>query len=1228
MRSALWSIAWFDFRRRVRSVSMWVYFALYALISALWTAAAAGAFSQVSINFGGDKVLVNGTYALALGTAVMGFLGVTMIGSIAGRAVQQDYEAGIQHFFFSAPIAKRDYFMGRLVGAWMTLLVIFAGVALGVIAGTHWPGVDATRVVAQPSLESFVRPYLFVLVPNFLWLGGCFFVLAALTRQMAPVYVAGVLVLVGYAFSLNLLSDMDNKTLSALIDPSGATAVDVLTRYWGVAQKNGDEIPLSGVLLWNRAIWCGLGALATVAGYVAFRMDAMAGTGRSRRRAGATATKPPTADATGDGDAISVAHEVALPRAVPDRRAGAYLRMLPGLAGLYLREIVKSPRFLTIVMGGVLLVVGNASTLGSISGTNTMPLTYKVLDVVAGLFSVFVLIVTIIYAGELVWRERDVRIDDIVDSMPSPTWLPFGAKLATLVVLQMLLLTVVLVCSIGVQLAKGFTTIELGHYLFELYVLQLAGTVLVAVLALVVHTLIDHKYLGHFVVGVIVLVIARLPDFGFENKLYLYGARPEVVYSDMNGYGHFLPAVFWFRLYWWAFATVLVVLAYATWVRGRERGWRARWRGLRVRLAPRFARIVLACATLVFVATGAWIHVNTHVTNPFVSKYEAQRRQAEYERRYKALASTPQPRISAVELAVDLMPERNAARVAGTYALVNRSGTPIQDLYVLYLERARVRSLAFDVPSRLVEEDPRLWWHHHRLDAPLAPGATTMFRFDLEYAARGFGNDGADRTVLGNGTFLNAGESALAFVTPSFGYAADGELESDRDRRRFDLAPRPRMPDLDDSREVMNNALSRDADFIDYRARVCTAADQLPVTSGYVERDWTERDASGVERRCIAYRMDTKMADLYSFVSARYAQRRDVWKGADGDVAIEIDYHRGHEYDLDRMMAGVKDSLDYFTTHFSPYQHRIVRIIEFPRQGRQGGFAESFPNTIPFNESIGFTAKVDDRDPTDIDYPYFVTAHEMAHQWWAHQEMPANVQGAEFVTESLAEYSALMVLKKKHGDAKMRRFLKYELDRYLMGRGTEQKEELPLVRADGAAYIHYQKGALVLYALQDAIGEAAVNDALARFMRRWRFEGPPYPRSVDLIAELRGATPAAMQPLIDDWFESITLYDVRALSAKATKRADGRYDLALEVSARQVRADGAGKETDVPFRAPVDLGGLDADGNAIGVVKRAVPTGTSTITIVVDRLPVRAGIDPLDKLIDRDQSDNVVAVGS
>jgi hypothetical protein len=540
---------------------------------------------------------------------------------------------------------------------------------------------------------------------------------------------------------------------------------------------------------------------------------------------------------------------------------------------------------------------------------------------------------------------------------------------------------------------------------------------------------------------------------------------------------------------------------------------------------------------------------------------------------------------------------------------------------VIYPRRARVHVVESSVPARLADAAPEMRWHHYVLDAPLAPGATMDFRFDLEYGARGFRNDGADPVVLDNGTFLNSGLGPEMSQIPSFGYDDGSELSSDSERRKFGLAPKPRMHDLDDKVWQQRSALSRDSDFIAYRAELCTDADQLPITSGYVARDRTENG-----RRCIDYRMDSPMAALYPFVSARYAVKRDAWHGPDGDVAIEIDYQPGHEYNLERMSAGVKDSLAYYTRHYGPYQHRIVRIIEFPRFSRTGGFAESFPNTVPFNEAIGFTAKVKDEDPKDIDYPYFVTAHEVAHQWWAHQEVPGDVQGAEFVTESLAEYSALMVLKQKYGDAKMRRFLKYELDRYLLGRGTEQKGEQPLLRADGAAYVHYQKGALALYALQDAIGEDAMNDALSAFVDRWRFKGPPYATSRDLLAQLRRVTPAGQQSLIEDFFETITLYDDRAVSAQARKRPDGKYDVDLVVSARKIRADAAGNEQEAPLDAMIDIGVLDAAGNPLLLEKRRVHGGENRFALQVDGVPVRAGIDPLDKLIDREASDNVVAV--
>jgi len=463
-----------------------------------------------------------------------------------------------------------------------------------------------------------------------------------------------------------------------------------------------------------------------------------------------------------------------------------------------------------------------------------------------------------------------------------------------------------------------------------------------------------------------------------------------------------------------------------------------------------------------------------------------------------------------------------------------------------------------------------------------------------------------------NGTFVNSR------YLPALGYQEHTELTEDRDRRKHGLAPKPRMHELGDAAARMRNYISSDADWIDFDATVSTSPGQLAIAPGDLQREWV---ANG--RRYFHYRMATPILDFYAFLSARYAVKRDAWHGPGGDIPIEIDYQPGHEYNLDRMVEAVKDALDYYTRNFSPYQHHRLRIVEFPRYA---AFAQSFPNTIPFSESIGFIAKVDPKNPKDIDYPYYVTAHEVAHQWWAHQVIGADVQGATMLSETLAQYSALMVMKHKYGDAKMKRFLKYELDAYLVGRGTERKREMPLYLNENQPYIHYRKGSLAMYELQDCIGEEAVNRALASYLREWAYRGPPYTVTPDLLAQFRAVTPERYQYLIHDLFETITLYENRAVSATYREKGAGRYEVTLKVSAKKLRADGNGAQREVPMDDWVDIGVLGADDAPLYLAKRRIAGGETTLTLEVSGKPVRAGIDPIVKLIDRRPDDNTVAV--
>jgi ABC-2 type transport system permease protein len=744
-----------------------------------------------------------------------------------------------------------------------------------------------------------------------------------------------------------------------------------------------------------------------------------------------------------------------------------------------------------------------------------------------------------------------------------------------------------------------------GRSLFGLKLVQAA---LLCTLALTVQTLVNHKYTGYFVMVLYFLASSFAARFNFEHHLYRYATAPSHVYSDMNGFGPFLRPIVWFDAYWAAAACLLAGVSCLLWVRGHETGPRARLQLAAARLT-RPVRLWLGGSALVLVVLGAFLYYNTNVLNRYRTDYDRREESAAYERRYRRLKDVAQPRVTAIRLECDLVPERRSLRARGVFDLRNKTGQPITTVYVDLSDELKLRRLALGGLPRPTEADEKLGFYTFTLPAPLLPGADATLSFEVDYAPRGITNQTAGTFVAENGTFFN---SALF---PRIGYQEDRELEDDSERRRHGLSPRERMPDVADLAARRNNLISNDADWIDLDLTISTVPDQIALAPGALVRSW---DAGG--RRYFQYRSERPVLRFFSVLSARYQVLRDRWR----DVAIEIYYHPGHEYNLKRMVESVKASLEYFTTHFSPFQYRQVRIIEFPRYAT---FAQSFPGSIPYSENIGFIAKVDPQDPDDVDYPFYVTAHEVAHQWWAHQMIGGRVQGVTFLDETLAQYSALMVMKRSFGDTQMRRFLRYELDRYLSGRGRERKKELPLYRVEDQPYVHYSKGSLVMYALQDYLGEDVINRCLAAYIQKTAYQEPPYTNSIELIALLRAATPPAERYLITDLFETITLHDLRATTAKYRKVGD-KYEVTLTVSASKFRADEFGKETSIPVDERVDIGVQDGEGKFLYLAKHPLRGATASYTVAVERPPAKAGVDPLNKLIDRKPDDNVIAVSA
>ncbi|NNF13301.1 MAG: hypothetical protein HKN72_08765 [Gemmatimonadetes bacterium] len=1181
-----WPILRFELTYHLRRPVTWLYFGVLFLLSLFLVSSEA-----VAVVGAAGLVKRNSPYALAQATSILTALGTVITVAIVGTSLLRDFRVKTHELLFTTHLTRLGYLSGRFLGGFAVMVVVYSGIPLGTFLGTIVPWADPETLLESPNLWYHVQPFLVYSVTTLFLVSAIFYAIGALTRSLVAVYTSGIALLAAWSIAGNWTQSLDKDWLSNAVDIFGLISLDLTTRYWTVAERNAQVVALDGFTLTNRAIWVGVGVLIAVATILTFRLEVTPNKATKRAR-----KKPEPEPPLRDVVARPTFGGATARRQFLDTTLASY------------RHILKDKAFIAILLIATIDAAMSSWYADQLYGVTTWPVTYLVAEVIALEFFLFMIILSTIFAGEAVWRERSQGSDQIVDAAPVATSTLVTGKIVSVVAAITTVFFAMVPVGIGVQLVKGFTDIEVGLYFVFLFGTLLPWAVAIILFSFAAHALAQNKFVGHLVligywVGSIVLA-----NLGFEHQLFGPGWLPGFTYSDMNGFGHFVGELALHGSYSVSFGLMVVALAGLAWVRGTDAQWRNRAQMVRARWTPRTGIALGGCALLVIVFGGA-IFYNTNVLNSYTTSDEREERLAEWETTYRPLIHLVPPRVVGVEATVELWPERRAYSLDGRYTMVNKSGAPIDSVLVNYDQSLEVERMEWEAGATALILDTisgtQLW----AFNEPLAPGDSTVLSYRYSFEALGYPNSGRNNRIVANGTFL-------AGVGPSFGYNEAFEMGDPADRRKYDLPPKDRLPDLDDPEARRNSQFSVDSDLVDFGVTVATAPDQIAVAPGYLQDEWMEDG-----RRWFRYEMDRPIANFFSIVSAEYAVVRDRWN----DVDIAIYHHETHDFNVERMIAAVKASLDYYTEHFGPYQYREVRILEFPRYS---SFAQAFSATIPYSESIGFITRVKD-DDDDLDMPFFVTAHEVAHQWWGHQVVGARAQGSAMMVESMAEYAALTVMEKRYGASHAKKFLRHELDRYLRGRTAERIREQPLIRTENQAYIHYNKGALALYALRDYIGEEAMNRGLQAYIENHAFEEAPYSTSRDFLGYLRAETPDSLQYLFTDLFETITLWDNKVEDVSVVEQGDGLWEVTMDFSSRKVRADSVGNETVIPMDDYIEVGvfGEEEPGNELGrplsVFKIPVTADTTTVEFVVDGRPLKVGVDPYNKLIDRVPGDNV-----
>ncbi len=1179
----------FELRYWLRGVMVYLFLGLVV-------AMVVGAMSTDKIIIGNvlENTNRNAPYNIQSFYGILAILTCLTTTAFVNDAASRDFAYKCSQLIFTKPINKFSFLMGRFWGAVTIALIPMLGVSIGILAAPYLPWNDAERFGPVSWSAHFWGIVLFA-IPNTIFVAGFIFGIAVWLRSTFASFIGiiGLLMFVGIANSMT--GNLDNEFLNQLLDPFGQSTFQSETKYWTVDDRNATSLTLfSPMMLLNRVVWMGvgLGILAVTCMRFSF----------AERRTKSKQTLLSVEQSTGS---------VVIPKVNFNHGFAAQLAQLWSQFRIDFFSTIKSPVFLVVVVAGMIdtfMSLRMVATEGF--GLSALPVTYNMIDVIrAGLY-LYLLVVIVFYTGVLVWKERESKLDEIYDALPHSTWISYTAKLLSMLCIILIVLFADTLMAVANQAMAGYQRFQFDLYFTELFLVTFSAFVCLTVLAFFLHVVSPNKYVGYILF--IVIAIANFFAWGavgIQSNMLQFAAYPGYTYSDLTRFAPYAASLKWFASYWLLFCGLLSCVAVMLWQRGRERGFFSRIKIGQSRFNGNM-RLATLATLIAWAFVGGWVFYNTQVLNAYKSVEQLNELRFKYETDFSDLESLPQPRITKVRHDIEIYPKKRGLIFKGDQTIVNQTDQPIEKL-VINLANEYETEL-FIENATLDEEFEDLDVQIYKFSPPMAPGDEANMKYSVSWFAKGIENSVSKLSLVQNGTFFNNS------IAPSIGYQPSLEMTNVNDRKRFGLDEPELMPPLDPKnlKARANTYISNSSDWVDVETFISTSDDQIAIAPGSLIKKW-QKDG----RRHFHYKVDHPSLNFYSFVSAVYQVESREWNG----VEIEVYYHSEHPWNVQNMLVSIRDSLEYYSENFGPYKHKQARIIEFPRTS---SFAQAFPGTMPYSEGIGFIADIKEKD--DIDMVFYVVAHEMAHQWWAHQVIGANMQGATVLSETLSQYSALMVMEKRFGRDIMRKFLQYEMNSYLRSRGRELLKEMPLTKVGaGQGYVHYRKGSVVMYQLKEMIGEEKVNLALKSLVEKFAYQLGPYPTSLDLVDALREQTPEDLHYLLVDLFEDITLFENRVEDATYKQLENGKYEVSFVAKCDKFKADEKGKQSKTKINDWIEIGAFAEPesgsqyGETLHRERVRISENSSEHSFVVDEVPALVGVDPFMVLIDRTPDDNM-----
>jgi len=467
---------------------------LYVLVLGLLAAAFAAA-GPVELVRGRGAVPRDAAWSLMLASTALTAFGQVITTMVAATVVLRDRQDRVNELLATSRLTRGEYLLGKLGAALLVLCMIYASIPVGLAIGAAVGGGSPAGAL----FRSLV-PFAVVVVPTMLAIGGLQFAAGVLSGRLWVIVGQGLVLIWCWSAATDASGRDGVSALVLLADPFGSAPLLHATRAWSETERAMRPFPVTWPLLAGRAVWLALGTLAVC--WAVRRGERVPRLPASSSSAPARSANPA---------AVRAGVSARAPRAVAWRGAVA-------TATYVSRWMHRDTGWRVLALLGATNVAVHAfQDARGVGGAAAV--TQVALTAIALHARLFLILLATIYAGELVWREREERSAPLFDVLPLPTWARVTGGVIGVIVAQTAL--VLLLAAVAGLAAMGGSRQGLALPALVAATVQgvLGPFVLWMVLALAVHSVVQQKVAAHLLciagwVGAVLLAGAATPGEG------------------------------------------------------------------------------------------------------------------------------------------------------------------------------------------------------------------------------------------------------------------------------------------------------------------------------------------------------------------------------------------------------------------------------------------------------------------------------------------------------------------------------------------------------------------------------------------------------------------------------------------------------------------------------------------------------------------------------------------